>query len=93
MWYGLGVLQVHVILNRAGTFRGRPCADTVDVHFALRTDDFDATLAILKRHGYRDDLPEGDLKRLVVKREGQAGFPQLFMLDPDRQVIEINQAP
>ena len=92
VWCGLGALQVHVILNREGTFGDRRCADSVDVHFALRTDDFDATVATLERHGYRDDLPEGDLKRLVVRRDGQAGFPQLFMLDPDQQVIEINQA-
>jgi len=93
VWYGLGALQVHIVLNPEGTFRAQPSPDSVDVHFALRTDDFDATLAALARHGYRDDLPQGDFKRLVVKRGGAAGFPQLFMVDPDSQVIEINQAP
>ena len=93
VWYGLGAQQVHIVLNPEGTFRVRHSPDSVDVHFALKTLDFDATLAMLGRHGYRDDLAEGDLRRLVVKRGGLAGFPQLFMLDPDAQVIEINQAP
>jgi hypothetical protein len=26
-------------------------------------------------------------------RRGPAGFPQLFLLDPDRNIIEINGAP
>jgi hypothetical protein len=31
---------------------------------------------------------------LVMVRRGEpAGFPQLFILDPDRNIIEINGAP
>ena len=26
----------------------------------------------------------------MVRRDGPAGFPQLFILDPDRNIIEIN---
>jgi hypothetical protein len=29
----------------------------------------------------------------MVRRDGPAGFPQLFILDPDRNIIEINGAP
>ena len=31
--------------------------------------------------------------RVMVRRGGPAGFPQLFVLDPDRNIIEINGAP
>ena len=31
--------------------------------------------------------------RLLVKRSGLAGFPQLYLIDPDRNVIEVNGAP
>ena len=27
--------------------------------------------------------------RVMVRRNGPAGFPQLFLLDPDRNIIEI----
>jgi hypothetical protein len=29
----------------------------------------------------------------MVRRNGPAGFPQLFLLAPDRNIIEINGAP
>jgi len=31
--------------------------------------------------------------RVMVRRNGLAGFPQLFLLDHDRNIIEINGAP
>lgn len=37
-------------------------------------------------------LPTNDPKRLVVVRNSPAGFLQAFVLDPDRNLIEINSA-
>ncbi len=91
IWYGAGTRQIHVVVH-SGTFRASR-VDNDDVHFALRTDDFEATLADLARHGYRDDLPEDHPKRLIIKKSGLAGFPQVFLMDPDHNTIEINQAP
>ena len=31
--------------------------------------------------------------RLIIRRNGPAGFPQLFLLDPDCNIVEINGAP
>ncbi len=31
--------------------------------------------------------------RVMIRRNGRADFPQLFLLDPDRNIIEINGAP
>jgi glyoxylase I family protein len=28
----------------------------------------------------------------VIKRKGPAGFPQIYLLDPDGHVLEINAA-
>lgn len=92
-WYGLGQLQVHIVVHAGGSFRGRNMVDNDDVHFALRTNDFEATIADLHTKGYREDLPEGDMNRILIKRAGLAGFPQVFFMDPDANVIEINQAP
>ncbi|WP_413709024.1 hypothetical protein [Rhizobium sp. Rhizsp82] len=43
--------------------------------------------------GFREDLPEDHPKYLLVSRIGLAGFPQLYLRDPDLNVIEINSAP
>ena len=67
--------------------------DGADSHFAFRTDDFDGALATLTVNGFREEAVENDPMRLMVRRDGPAGFPQLFILDPDRNIIEINGAP
>jgi hypothetical protein len=60
---------------------------------AFRTDDFDGA----PRHAglstrFLEDAAD-DPMRVMVRRNGPAGFPQLFLLDPDRNIIEINGAP
>jgi hypothetical protein len=50
-------------------------------------------LAHLRAAGYRDDAPMADPMRMTWNRAPNAGFPQLFIMDPDRHVIEINSAP
>ena len=68
---------------------GKPL-DSRDTHFAIRVADFDAMLAPLRSLGYRDDAAAGDIMRLKANRTPNAGFPQIFVMDPDRHVIEIN---
>jgi glyoxylase I family protein len=92
-WLACGDAQIHLILNPAGSFRSAPTIDTSDWHFALRTDTFGDLLARLRERGYREDLPEGDPKRLLVHLTGAASFPQLYFLDPDNNLIEVNGAP
>jgi len=92
-WFALGDGQLHLIERTDGTIRaGRPL-DSRDVHFAVRVDDFDAMLAHLRDTGYRDDVPMSDPRRMKWNRTPNAGFPQIFVMDPDRHVIEINSAP
>ncbi len=92
-WIGAGDRQVHLIQWDAGTFRTNPSIDINDVHFAFRTDDFDATLAHLTQLGFREDLPEGHPKKLFINHHGLAGFRQLYIRDPDLNLVEINAAP
>jgi catechol 2,3-dioxygenase-like lactoylglutathione lyase family enzyme len=92
-WLGVGALQVHLVEFPAGTFRSKSVASTVDTHFAFRTSDFDGFIAHATALGFREDAPEGDPKRLMMRRQGPAGFPQVFLLDPDNNVIEVNGAP
>jgi catechol 2,3-dioxygenase-like lactoylglutathione lyase family enzyme len=91
-WLVCGDLQVHLTLYPTGSFRTGD-VDGADCHFAFRTDDFEGALAMLTVNGFREDAAEDDPMRVMVRRDGPAGFPQLFILDPDRNIIEINGAP
>ena len=92
LWFELGALQVHVVIYPEGSFRTRG-VDGNDVHFALHTSDFDAALAALEAKGFSADLADDHPQKLIVKKTGLAGFPQLYLCDPDQNIIEINQAP
>jgi catechol 2,3-dioxygenase-like lactoylglutathione lyase family enzyme len=92
-WFACGSLQVHIIVNPDGTFRKTAAVDSNDTHFALRTDDFETAISNLTAKGFREDAAEGDPSRLFVRRSGPAGFRQVYLLDPDRNIIEINDAP
>lgn len=92
-WFAAGDGQhVHLIVHSGGTFRGTKSIDTHDVHFAVRVSSYTEALEHLRRHGYTEDADELDLSRMVVRPHATAGFPQIYVLDPDRHVIEINSA-
>jgi glyoxylase I family protein len=91
-WLACGALQVHLSVYPPGSFRTGN-VDGADSHFAFRTDDFDGVLATLTANGFREDAAEDEPMRVMVRRNGPAGFPQLFLLDPDRNIVEINGAP
>ena len=93
VWLECHDRQIHLVLNEAGTYRTKSSPDIADVHFAFCTDDFEEMVERLEAAGFREDLPEGDRKRLLILREGLAGFPQLYLLDPDLNTIEVNAAP
>ena len=91
-WFALGEGQLHLIERRDGTLRTHKPLDSRDVHFAIRVTDYDAMLAHLRSLGYREDAPSDDIMRMKANRTPNAGFPQIFVLDPDRHVIEVNAA-
>ena len=92
VWLACGPSQLHLVDYPAGTYRGKNTIDNNDVHFALRVSNFEETPRLLNGKGFREDLPEGDSRRLLVKRAGLARFPQIYLLDPDGHVLEINAA-
>jgi glyoxylase I family protein len=92
VWLAAGTgLQLHLTHYPAGNFRNRG-VDNDDGHFALRTDEFETIVARLVAAGFREDAAEDDPKRMKLSRTGVAGFPQLYVLDPDRNVVEVNGA-
>jgi glyoxylase I family protein len=89
-WFQVGeAQQLHLIVHTNPTFRTNKGLDTRDVHFAIRVRSYWETVEFLKARGYREDA-EDDLQKIIVNPRATAGFPQMYILDPDRHVIEIN---
>lgn len=91
-WLASGSLHVHLIHHPGGTFRSNPVIDPSDVHFAIRVGNFEAAVSHLAKLGFREDAADTDPLRMVIKRTGPAGFPQAYIVDPDRHIVEINAA-
>lgn len=89
-WLDCGGLQLHLVVNPAGTFRDNQRVDNNDGHFALRTNDFEGFVKRAVEMGFKEDADVDDPSRLLVVRKGVAGFPQAYLLDPDRNIIEVN---
>ena len=89
-WFQLSESQqVHLIVHSRATFREKPL-DTRDVHFAVRVPSHRAALEFLHAKGYREDADPGDPYFMIVQPHPTAGYPQIYICDPDRHVIEIN---
>lgn len=91
-WFAVGASQhLHLIVQEnAATFRGERGINTKDGHFAVRVGSYSQTVDFLKSKGYREDAPDLDLLKMRLQPHATAGFPQIYILDPDRNVIEIN---
>lgn len=90
-WLDAGGLEVHLVAHPGGTFRTGPC-DADDGHFACNTADFDGFLKRAALRGYSEDATGDDPMRMIVRRNSMAGYAQAYLLDPDRNIIEINGA-
>ena len=90
-WFRVGnSQQLHLIVHPDSTFRHGKGLDSRDTHFALRVKGFRRALEFLRSKGFREDVDEMDPMKMRVRYEAVAGFPQIHVLDPDRNVIEIN---
>jgi len=91
-WFRLGAHQeLHLVVGDAqATFRASKGMDTNDVHFALRVSSYRQALDALKAKGYRQDTSPDD--PMGIRTSMRVGYPQIYVLDPDRNVIEINAA-
>lgn len=94
-WYAVGPgQQLHLIdaaASPAPTFRGARGVDARDVHLAIRVASYDEAVAHLRPLGYAPDAADV-ARRTRESPAGASGFAQLFLLDPDHHVIELNAA-
>jgi catechol 2,3-dioxygenase-like lactoylglutathione lyase family enzyme len=93
-WYRLGTTQeLHLILQHTDvTYRAAKGIDPGDIHLAIRVKSYQATVEFLCGHGYREDAGEKDVLKLRTNPHSTTGYPQIYILDPDRHLIEINAA-
>ena len=83
-------LPLHLIGDSSPETGAAAGVDARRLHFAIRVASFQAALAWLEERGFRENAPAGDPSRLVVLPNSVVGYPQLYLLDPDRHLIEIN---
>ena len=91
-WFSAGASQqLHLIVHPNSTFRTGKGLDTRDGHFAVRVHSYRQMVVYLWSRGYKEDAAD-EFKRMILQPYATAGFPQIYILDPDRNVIEINAA-
>ena len=80
-WYAAGDRQLHLIVHPPSrTQRGTRDIDPRDGHLAFRVSNYDQAIARLRAHG----IP------LVEQRENRTPWAQIYITDPDGNVIELN---
>ena len=92
-WFALGPdQQLHLIMDEGSTFRDGKGLDGRDIHFAIRVGSYRDALAHLVKSGYKKVGSPGvdEFRCMTVAPKAAAGFPQIYLMDPDRNVIEIN---
>jgi catechol 2,3-dioxygenase-like lactoylglutathione lyase family enzyme len=80
-WYRLGDRQLHLIVHPSTrTLRGTTDIDSRDGHFAIRVRSYRETRKHLEAAGVTfDDRPRN-----------RTPWPQIYVSDPDGNVIELN---
>jgi catechol 2,3-dioxygenase-like lactoylglutathione lyase family enzyme len=100
-WYKVGDRSLHLIVPERGgqpTFRHGKPIDSRDAHVAIRVSSYADAVAHFESKGFRRStdrhpVPTSDNPLpMRLSPSGPAGFPQIYILDPDRNVIEINAA-
>ena len=87
-----GQQHVHLIVHTHSTFRPTLNIDNRDNHFAVRVPSYEKAVEFLASKGYCEDAADGDLHGMRTNPHATAGFPQIYIVDPDGHVIEINAA-
>jgi catechol 2,3-dioxygenase-like lactoylglutathione lyase family enzyme len=74
-WYDLGEAELHLMVTDRPPVANRPPRD---FHVAFAIDDIEATKRALEESGIR-------------YREGRSGLAQIFLRDPDGNLIELQK--
>jgi len=89
-WFRLGDRELHLIAGENVDAQGGTGTDANQLHFAIRVPSFKQAREHLVGLGYREDVDGGDPMHLLARPRALTGYPQLYVTDPDRHLIEIN---
>ncbi|HEX2528379.1 MAG TPA: VOC family protein [Geminicoccus sp.] len=89
-WFSLGNRELHLIGDVSHQSNRPRSIDTGDTHFAIRVRSFARAMEELRGLGYREEADGDDPRCMVVRPNSIVGYPQAYILDPDRYLIEIN---
>jgi catechol 2,3-dioxygenase-like lactoylglutathione lyase family enzyme len=81
-WYQAGDRDIHLIVVSDPSLNRDRKLDMADGHFALRVTSFREAKAHLEAAGCAMRVTIG----------GPTGFPQIHIMDPDHNIVEINAA-
>lgn len=92
IWFRIGDGQqhLHILVRRDATLRSGKDNDPYDVHFAMRVGSYRETLRWLHDKGFREDVADNHPQRVQVRPDSVTGYPQIYILDPDHNIIEFN---
>jgi glyoxylase I family protein len=78
-----------LIVYNKSTFRKEKAVDSRDIHFAIRVKSYEETRKYLRSKGFHPEA-EDEFKQMKESPQSTAGWPQLYIMDPDRNIIELN---
>jgi glyoxylase I family protein len=81
-WYQVGDRDIHLIVVSDPSLNSGRKLDMANSHLALRVTNFKEARAHLESAGVQMRVSVG----------GPAGFPQIHIMDPDGNIVEINAA-
>ncbi|MDF2723160.1 MAG: glyoxalase [Paenibacillus sp.] len=81
-WYAIGDQQLHLIEHPNGETLRESDIDSTDGHFAIWVKSYKNTIEWLDRAGITYD----------ARPQSAAGFTQIYIVDPDNNVIEFDAA-
>lgn len=88
-WFKVGTQQLHLIEREEKQRTSSQVINPQQQHVAFRVKNIQKALQWLRTNGYKEDHPD-PTQRLLVNLESRAGFPQIFLFDPDGHLLEIN---
>ncbi len=88
-WYRLGDRELHLVAGSHATLREGKAVDDQDIHFACRVASYREMRRFLLSAGFHPEADD-ELKRMKESLGGAGAWPRIHIMDPDRNVIELN---
>ena len=89
-WFRLGDRELHLIGGEGARSQGGSRDRSAAAAFRDPGGELRGGAGPVAGAGYHEDVEETDPKHLMVMLQPLTGYPQAYIADPDRHLIEIN---